>query len=72
MSYEIGYAPVGRREVFVVRRSNAKEALKTVLELQASDEQIRHIKAPTGSDIGFRELNLAAEKEGGPNLGSRE
>lgn len=53
MSYEIGYARMGRSNISVAQSPNAHEALKTVLALQASDEEIRHIKAPAGHDIGL-------------------
>ena len=67
MSYEIGYAPRGDRHVRTTQKATAREALATARALIASDEEIRHIKAPYGGQIGMGELELAAEREGPAN-----
>jgi len=62
--YEIGFAPKGKRQISVTIRPNAQAALKLVLALGTSDEEIRYIKAPAGYEIGISELRLEAEREG--------
>jgi len=42
----------------------ARQALETVQALQASDEEIRHIKTLSGLEIGTGELELLAAREG--------
>lgn len=63
MSHEIGYGPRGRSRVSVTYEPNARAALKTVLALSASDEEIKYIKAPARYEIGLGELRLLAERE---------
>ncbi len=67
MPYEIGYAPKDDKKVRSARPPTAREALRVVRNLQASDEEIRYIKAPFGAEIGIAELELDAEREGSPN-----
>ena len=62
--YEIGFAPKGKRQISVTIRPNAQDALKMVLALETSDEEIRYIKVPAGYEIGISELRLEAEREG--------
>ena len=64
MTYEIGYAPRGDKKVRTVKMTTAREALRIVRDLERSDEEIRHIKAPPGYEIGIGELELTAEREG--------
>lgn len=64
MSYTIGYAPRGWKNVNTKQQPNAREALKLVLALQRSDEEVRYIKAPWGGEIGLDELRMTAEQEG--------
>jgi hypothetical protein len=64
VQYEIGYSPKGALKVSVIRAAKARSALEIVHDLQASDEEIRHIrKLPTGGEIGIGELELEAECE---------
>ena len=63
MAYEIGFAPRSARKMSSTTAANAREALKIVRGLEASDEQIKYIKAPYGGEIGIGELELEAERE---------
>jgi hypothetical protein len=63
MPYEIGHAPKGSRVVSQTVMPTALQALETVEALQASDEEIRYIKALNGYEIGTSELRLLAEQE---------
>jgi hypothetical protein len=64
MPYEIGHAPKGSRVVSQIVMPTARQALETVQALQASDEEIRHIKTLGGHEIGTGELELLAAREG--------
>ena len=64
MPYEIGHAPKGSRVVSQIVMPTARQALETVQALQASDEEIRHIKTLSGLEIGTGELELLAAREG--------
>jgi hypothetical protein len=66
--YEIGFSPRGARKISVTMRPNAQDALKTVRALEASEEEIRYIKAPGGYEIGIGELQLEAERKGNANV----
>ncbi|MGD0482304.1 MAG: hypothetical protein ABSA42_19200 [Terracidiphilus sp.] len=65
MTYIVAYSPrrTGGRISEAVY-PNAQEAWKAVLDLEASDETIRHIRAPWGGEIGKDELQMFAEEEG--------
>jgi hypothetical protein len=64
MSCTIGYSP--RKEdsrVWEITVNGAREALKTVLSLRATDEAIRYIKLNGDYDVAIRELEMYAEQE---------
>lgn len=63
MPYEIGHAPKGSRVVSQTVMPTALQALETMEALQASDEEIRYIKALNGHEIEPGELRLLAERE---------
>jgi hypothetical protein len=64
LPYTIGYARKGVRGASTAESGTGREALQLVLDLQASDEEIRFIKAPAGFEIsGIEELRMLAEQE---------
>jgi hypothetical protein len=67
MPYEITHAPKGGRVVSSTVMPTAQQALEIVEALQASDEEISHIKTLNGSEIGIGELRLLAEGESDAN-----
>jgi hypothetical protein len=63
--YTVTYAAKGARKTSTAEVATAREALKLVLALEKSDEEIRLIRAPAGFEIsGIEELRMLAEQEG--------
>ena len=62
--YTIGFVVKGRSRIRSVEQPTAKAALKLMRDLQASHEQIKFIKTPSGGEIGIGELEMLAAKEG--------
>lgn len=64
MPYTIGFGMRGpRAKVSTAEVATATEALKLVHDLEASDEEIKFIKAPNGHSMGKGELKMYADDE---------
>jgi hypothetical protein len=63
MTYTIGFSPRSKVGIDEAPMPDAVTALKEVLGLQASDEEVRYITAPWGGRIGIEELRMYAEQE---------
>jgi len=64
MAYTIGFGMRGKhKQVSESVQPTATEAWKLVCDLEASDEEIKFIRAPYGGEIGREELKMYADDE---------